>query len=82
MIKLNAITFLCALGISLVITASIIGYISHNNNISVVDNQKDVREAVQNNNPPYLNNNSENIQEKSIFTSIEIVLIQNKNETK
>jgi hypothetical protein len=51
MINLNAITFLCALGISLIITASIIGYIIQNDNFNATQSQKDVRETVQNNNP-------------------------------
>ena len=78
MIKLNAITFLCAVGISLIITASIIGYTDHNNSFNVTKNQQNVREAVQNNNPTYMNNKLENNQEKTIFTNIEIELIKKK----
>ena len=76
---MNAITFLCAVGISLVITASIIGYVDHSNSFNVVKSQNDVREAVQNGDTTYLDNKLENNQEKTIFTNLEIELIK-KND--
>ena len=74
MIKLNAITFLCAVGISLIITASIIGYVNQNDNFNMTQNQKDVRETVQNNNPSSENTFTNYQKEKPI---LQLIVIKN-----